>query len=108
MSVETVRHEFLVTARHVPVGARVLDVGYGLGGFHACVPTANIPASIPTWQPTRRLPTCAAKLSVSISTGMRALTTPCAASRAGRARGIARSPQRGQPELPVARMAVSS
>ncbi len=35
------RHEFLMAAKHVPPGARLLDVGCGLGGFRACVPEAD-------------------------------------------------------------------
>jgi SAM-dependent methyltransferase len=41
ITVETVRHEFLMAAKHVPARARVLDVGCGLGGFRACVPEAD-------------------------------------------------------------------
>ncbi len=41
MTVETVRPEFLMAAQHVPRGARVLDVGCGLGGFRAYVPEAD-------------------------------------------------------------------
>jgi SAM-dependent methyltransferase len=41
ISVETVRPEFLMAARRIPAGARVLDVGCGLGGFRACVPEAD-------------------------------------------------------------------
>ena len=35
------RPEFLMAAAHIPPGARVLDVGCGLGAFKACVPQAH-------------------------------------------------------------------
>jgi SAM-dependent methyltransferase len=38
---ETVREEFLIAARHIPFGARVLDVGCGHGNFRQCVPGAD-------------------------------------------------------------------
>ncbi|MBV8106345.1 MAG: class I SAM-dependent methyltransferase [Hyphomicrobiales bacterium] len=38
---ETVREEFLIAARHIPFGARVLDVGCGQGNFRQCVPHAD-------------------------------------------------------------------
>ena len=38
---ETLREEFLVAAKHIPSGARVLDVGCGYGGFRKCVPQAE-------------------------------------------------------------------
>jgi SAM-dependent methyltransferase len=37
----TVREEFLIAARHIPSGARVLDVGCGQGNFRQCVPRAD-------------------------------------------------------------------
>jgi SAM-dependent methyltransferase len=36
-----IRPEFNLAARHVPAGARVLDVGCGLGNFRHCVTHAN-------------------------------------------------------------------
>jgi 2-polyprenyl-3-methyl-5-hydroxy-6-metoxy-1,4-benzoquinol methylase len=38
---KTVREEFLIAARRVPAGARVLDVGSGPGNFRQCVPHAD-------------------------------------------------------------------
>ncbi len=38
---ETVREEFLIAARRIPAGARVLDVGCGPGNFRQCVPHAE-------------------------------------------------------------------
>jgi SAM-dependent methyltransferase len=38
---ETVREEFLIAARRIPSGARVLDVGCGHGNFRQCVPEAD-------------------------------------------------------------------
>ena len=38
---ETVREEFLIAARHIQPGARVLDVGCGSGNFRQCVPHAD-------------------------------------------------------------------
>ena len=38
---KTVREEFLIAARHIPSGARVLDVGSGHGAFRQCVPHAD-------------------------------------------------------------------
>ncbi|HKN30102.1 MAG TPA: class I SAM-dependent methyltransferase [Roseiarcus sp.] len=38
---ETVREEYLVAAKHIPAGARVLDVGCGQGNFRQCVPQAD-------------------------------------------------------------------
>jgi SAM-dependent methyltransferase len=35
---ETVREEFLIAAKHIPPGARLLDVGAGHGNFRRCVP----------------------------------------------------------------------
>ena len=44
---EFVREEFLIAARHIPFGARVLDVGCGQGNFRQCVACRpTIPASI--------------------------------------------------------------
>ena len=41
INAETVRQVFLMAAMHVPAGARVLDVGCGLGGFRGCVAEAD-------------------------------------------------------------------
>jgi SAM-dependent methyltransferase len=38
---ETVREEFLIAARHIRPGARVLDVGCRYGNFRQCVPEAD-------------------------------------------------------------------
>jgi 2-polyprenyl-3-methyl-5-hydroxy-6-metoxy-1,4-benzoquinol methylase len=38
---KTVREEFLIAARRIPAGARVLDVGCGQGNFRQCVPEAE-------------------------------------------------------------------
>lgn len=40
-SQETIRHEFLIAARRIEAGARVLDVGCGFAGFRSCVPQAT-------------------------------------------------------------------
>jgi SAM-dependent methyltransferase len=37
----TVREEFLIAAKHIRVGARVLDVGCGYGAFKTCAPEAD-------------------------------------------------------------------
>ncbi|MBO0733038.1 MAG: class I SAM-dependent methyltransferase [Methylocapsa sp.] len=36
-----IRNEFTMAARSIPAGARVLDVGCGLGNFKSCLPHAN-------------------------------------------------------------------
>lgn len=41
LAIERVRHEFLIPAKHIRPGARVLDVGCGLGSFRDCVPEAD-------------------------------------------------------------------
>ena len=38
---KVVREEFLIAAKHVPSGARVLDVGCGQGNFRQCIPEAD-------------------------------------------------------------------
>jgi SAM-dependent methyltransferase len=38
---ETVREEFLIASKFIPLGARVLDVGCGHGSFRQCVPQAD-------------------------------------------------------------------
>ncbi len=38
---KTVREEFLIASKHIPSGARVLDVGCGHGSFRQCVPQAD-------------------------------------------------------------------
>src|SRR6202022_1414535 len=38
---ETIRHEFLIAARRIEAGARVLDVGCGFASFRSCVPQAT-------------------------------------------------------------------
>jgi SAM-dependent methyltransferase len=38
---EPVREEFLIAAKHISSGARVLDVGCGYGDFRRCVPQAD-------------------------------------------------------------------
>jgi SAM-dependent methyltransferase len=38
---ETIRHEFLIAARRIKAGARVLDVGCGFASFRSCVPQAT-------------------------------------------------------------------
>jgi len=38
---ETIRHEFLIAARRIETGARVLDVGCGFASFRSCVPRAR-------------------------------------------------------------------
>ena len=38
---KTVREEFLMAAKHIPPGGRVLDVGSGHGNFRQCVPDAD-------------------------------------------------------------------
>jgi SAM-dependent methyltransferase len=38
---ETIRHEFLIAARRIKAGARVLDVGCGFASFRSCVPHAT-------------------------------------------------------------------
>ena len=40
-SVECVRPQYLMAAEYIPPGARLLDVGCGLGNFRACVPQAD-------------------------------------------------------------------
>jgi SAM-dependent methyltransferase len=37
----TIRQEFVVAAKRIPAGARVLDVGCGPGNFRQCVPEAD-------------------------------------------------------------------
>jgi SAM-dependent methyltransferase len=37
---EAIRHEFLIAARRIETGARVLDVGCGFASFRSCVPQA--------------------------------------------------------------------
>jgi SAM-dependent methyltransferase len=38
---ETIRQEFLIAARRIKAGARVLDVGCGFASFRSCVPQAT-------------------------------------------------------------------
>src|SRR5580704_14167647 len=38
---QAIRHEFLIAARRIQAGARVLDVGCGFASFRSCVPRAT-------------------------------------------------------------------
>ena len=40
-SLQDIRHEFLIAARRIEAGARVLDVGCGFASFRLCVPQAT-------------------------------------------------------------------
>jgi SAM-dependent methyltransferase len=46
-----VREEFLIAAKHIPSGARILDVGCGYGDFRQCVPQANYTGLDPHFAP---------------------------------------------------------
>src|ERR1700732_825724 len=38
---QAIRHEFMIAARRIKAGARVLDVGCGFASFRSCVPQAT-------------------------------------------------------------------